>query len=44
MRLLIGHQALDFLAPAVLASGVLVDRVHLHIAATTNTRYGSSIL
>jgi peroxiredoxin (alkyl hydroperoxide reductase subunit C) len=32
MFLLVGRQAPDFVAPAVLASGVLIDRVHLHTA------------
>jgi peroxiredoxin (alkyl hydroperoxide reductase subunit C) len=32
MPLLIGRRAPDFVAPAVLASGVLVDQIHLHTA------------
>jgi peroxiredoxin 2/4 len=32
MPLLVGRRAPDFMAPAVLTSGVLVDRIHLHTA------------
>jgi peroxiredoxin (alkyl hydroperoxide reductase subunit C) len=32
MFLLVGRQAPDFVAPAMRASGVLVDRIHLHTA------------
>ncbi|HEX2241809.1 MAG TPA: redoxin domain-containing protein [Gammaproteobacteria bacterium] len=37
MFLLVSRQAPDFVAPAVLSNGVIIDRVHLH--TTINGRY-----